>query len=96
MKRWPATVTSLNTLLPTCLIMLPSITTTEVSSWLARLRKPKLVRMLLENCVQLRVSTISNRPGSVSSSPIASHDHRGRGVAEDEMRLPVAEIEVAR
>ncbi len=86
MKRWPAMVTSLNTLLPTWRMRLPLVGTWPVSSSPARSRKPKSVRMLLENCVQPRVSTISSRPGR-SCGPTAYDDERGRRVAEDEMRL---------
>ncbi len=66
----------------------------EGSSWPARSRKPKLVRMLLENCVQLRVSTHLETAGPLLALPQPLDDHRGRGIAEDEMRLPVAEIEM--
>ena len=68
---------------------------TEVSSCPARSRKPKLVRMLLENCVQLRVSTISKLARPALALVQRLDHHRGRGIAEDEMRLPVAEIEMA-
>ena len=60
----------------------------------ARLRKPKLLRMLLENLVFSRVQTISQLLRAVRAR--RARRPRRCHVAEDEVAVAVAEVQVAR
>ena len=84
--------TSLNTLRPS---WTNSLSRAPIPLGSARFRKPKLLRMLLENLVFRRVSTIRNG-ARARGCRLALHDHRGAGVAEDEVAVAVAEVQVAR
>ena len=60
-----------------------------------RFRKPALLRMLLLNCVTSRVPRICQRSAEVARV-LGLDDHRGADVAEDEVAVAVAPLEVGR